>query len=390
MKNFLISSFTKTNFEKLSAITDSHCVSIYLPMYKKGKELNEGLGQSNLKTCLKKVHSDLIENGYNETMINTYLSPINNLVNDLSLWRNPSDGLVIFLDRINGIKYYKLPLSFEIKTYVADHFYLIPLLPLFHNDGIYYLLNLSRDHIKLYEGSRTYFQDIPIEKIAPTQLEEVVGYDFEQKMLQYRTGQMMHPAGSFHGQGEGKEDQKKELVSFFRKINQGVTKILSNKYNPLILACTDELFPIYKKVNSHHNLWNTNLSGDPEFKGKNELHKESWRLIQQYFETPKREKLENFKAKFQTTKTSNQLSEIIPAAINGKIDTLFIQKNKDVFGTYYSAKGCLILDDRKEKGNLSLLNMAAINTFLQGGNVYFLEKEEMPVKNMIMNALFRF
>lgn len=251
-------------------------------------------------------------------------------------------------------------------------------------------MNISRDHVKLYEGSRTYFEEIHIEKIVPTQLEEAVGYDFEQKMLQYRTGQTLHQTGSFHGQGEGKEDQKKELVSFFRKINHGITKILSNKNAPLIIACTDELFPIYKKVNTHNNLWNTNLRGDPEFKGKNELHEESWRLIQHYFETTMREKLAKFFEKIQTSKTSSQLSEIIAAAIKGKIDTLFVQKNKDVFGTYHRVKRCLILDDHKEKGNLSLVNMAALNTFLQGGNVYFLEKEEMPVKNSAMNALFRF
>lgn len=390
MNNFLAQLFTKKTFEQLATIRNQHCVSIYLPMYKGGKEQNEGLGQSNLKSCLKKVHSVLIEYGNDEIKVNSYLEPIRNLIFDISLWRNPSDGLAIFLDRDNGIRYYKLCLSFEIQTYVADHFYLIPLLPLLHNDGIYYLLKLSRDHIKLYEGSKNYFHDIQIEKFTPTKIEEVVGYDFEQKMLQYRTGQMMHPAGSFHGQGEGKEDEKKELVSFFRKVNQGVNKMVSNKKAPLILACTDELYPIYKKINSHRNLWDTNLSGDPEFKGANELHKESWGLVQHYFETTKREKLAKFIAKFHTLKTSYQLSEIFPAAVTGKIDTLFVQQKEDVFGTYNSAKGCLILDSCREIRNISLLNMAAICTFLQGGNVYFLEKEEMPVKNIPINALFRF
>ena len=102
MNNIRTHTFTEKTFKQLAAIKDSHCVSIYLPMYKKGKELNEGLGQSNLKSCLKKVHSDLIEDGYAETMVDTYLTPINNLVSDLGFWRNPSDGVVIFLDRINA------------------------------------------------------------------------------------------------------------------------------------------------------------------------------------------------------------------------------------------------------------------------------------------------
>ncbi|MGB5361175.1 MAG: hypothetical protein WBN27_14640 [Eudoraea sp.] len=390
MNNFLAHTFTKKAFEQLASISNQYSVSIYLPMYKKGKELNEGLGQSNLKSCLKKVHAVLVEYGYDKSSVNAYLKPIRNLIFELSFWRNPSEGLAIFLDKDKGMRCYKLPFPFEIKTYVADHFYLFPLLPLFHNNGIYYLLELSRDYVKLYKGSRNNFRDIPIKKIIPKQLEEVVGFDFEQKMLQYRTGHMMYPAGSFHGQGEGKEDEKKELLSFFRKINRGVTKIISDKKAPLILACTDELYPVYKKINSYHKLWDTNLSGDPEFKGTNELHKASWSLIQYYFETKKREKLAKFISKFHTSLTTCQLSEIIPAAVKGKIDTLFVQQKEDVFGTYNSAKGCLILDSCKEIRNISLLNMAAINTFLQGGNVYFLEAEEMPVKNIPMNALLRF
>jgi len=390
MNNFLAHTFTKKAFEQLASISNQYSVSIYLPMYKKGKELNEGLGQSNLKSCLKKVHAVLVEYGYDKSSVNAYLKPIRNLIFELSFWRNPSEGLAIFLDKDNGMRCYKLPFPFEIKTYVADHFYLFPLLPLFHNNGIYYLLELSRDYVKLYKGSRNNFRDIPIKKIIPKQLEEVVGFDFEQKMLQYRTGHMMYPAGSFHGQGEGKEDEKKELLSFFRKINRGVTKMISDKKAPLILACTDELYPVYKKINSYHKLWDTNLSGDPEFKGTNELHKASWSLIQYYFETKKREKLAKFISKFHTSLTTCQLSEIIPAAVKGKIDTLFVQQKEDVFGTYNSAKGCLILDSCKEIRNISLLNMAAINTFLQGGNVYFLEAEEMPVKNIPMNALLRF
>lgn len=390
MNSFPGQAFTKKSFEQLAAISDTYCVSIYVPMYSGGKELNEGLGQSNLKNTLKQVHGNLAEYGYNETKINSYLEPIRNLIFDLSFWRNPSDGLAIFLDRDNGFRYYKLPISFEIQTYVADHFYLIPLLPLFHNDGIFFLLNLSLDHVKLYKGSKNSFQELQIEKIIPTNIEEVVGYDVEQKMLQYRTGHMLYPAGSFHGHGEGKEDEKEEIVSFFRKINQGVNKMLSNKKSPLILACVDELFPIYKKINSYRNLWDTNLSGDAEFKDKNKLHRESWGLIQNYFERKKHKKLARFIEKFHSTKTSHQIFEIVPAAVNGKIDTLFVAQNEDVFGTYNCEKGCVILDSRKEIYNISLLNMAAICTFLKGGNVYFLQKEEMPIKNIPMNALLRF
>jgi hypothetical protein len=389
MENLIRPPFTKNTFEELAAIRDSYCISIYLPLQKRGMEHTKITGKIYLKNCLKEIYAILVDYGYKESTVNSYLEPIRNLVDDINFWRNTSKGLAIFLNRNNKIRYFKSPLSFEIKTYVADHFYLIPLLTLFSDNGIYYLLELSRDEAKLYEGSRDYFQEIPLKNVTGAQLESR-GHLVKQKVLEYGTGQMMYPAGSFHGQGEAKEGEKKELISRFRKIYRGVNKVLPNKKAPLILACSDEMFPFYKKINSHRNIWDTNLSGAHEFKDKIQLHRESWCLLQNYFERTKRKKLAELILKYHSSKTSYHISEIIQAAVNGRIDTLFVQKETDLFGTFNSKKGCLILDSRKEMRNLSLLNMAATYTFLQGGNVYFLDKEEMPVKNIHMHALFSF
>jgi len=389
MENLIRPPFTKNTFEELAAIRDSYCISIYLPLQKRGKGHAVETGVTNLKNCLKEVYTILVDYGYDKSTINSYLEPIRNLVDHMNFWGNTSKGLAIFLNRNNGIQYFISPLTFEIKTYVADHFYLIPLLPLFNSDGIYYLLQLSRDQAKLYEGSRDYFRDIQLKNITGTQL-EFTGYHAKQKELEYETGHVMYPPESFPGQEEGKEGEKKDLHSFFQKINQVVNKRLPHKKAPLILVCDDELFPIYMKINSYSNIWETNLSSDPEFKGKEQLHRESWGLLQNYFDRSKRQKRAEFILKFHSAKTSYHISEIIQAAVNGRIDTLFVQKYTDVFGTFNSKKGCLILDSKKEMRNLSLANFAAIFTSLQGGNVYFLDKEEMPVKNIHMNALFRF
>ena len=39
---------------------------------------------------------------------------------------------------------------------------------------------------------------------------------------------------------------------------------------------------------------------------------------------------------------------------------------------------------------VSLTNLCAVQTLLQGGKVYLLDEEEMPVKGHIMNALYRY
>jgi len=174
-------------FETLAANHSVHCVSIYLPMNKKGKEQNEHLAQETLKQCIKDVHKTLQKHQLSNAEIVTYLKPIETLIADVELWRNPSEGLAIFLDK-KGFHYYILPIPFLAKTQVASSFYLQPLLPLFEEETMYYLLELSQDYVKLYEASNYGLTNLHIKNLAPDTLEKAVGFDFKQKMLQFRSG----------------------------------------------------------------------------------------------------------------------------------------------------------------------------------------------------------
>jgi len=378
-----------TSFEDLARKRYLHSVSIYLPMHKAGKEQNEHLAQANLKSCIKEVHRALEKHQLTDFEIKSYLKPIKDLIANVDLWRNPSDGLAIFLNE-NGLNYYPFPVTFETQTYVSDHFYLKPLLPLYHNDGTYYILELSQDYVKLHECSRYGCKDLNIEDFSPNQLEKAVGFDYKSKMLQFRSGHATHKAGSFHGHGEGKDDHDDEMKIFFRAIDKGVKQLTNDKKAPLMLSCAAPLYSIYKDVNSYPNLYEKYLDGDPEFTNKTKMHQKSWELIREYFEKTKMSKIDLFKELYHTQKISYNPSKIIPAALNGKIDTLFIQKGADLFGVYNKERNKVRLDDSKKLTNVSLLNLAAMQTFAQRGKVYELEPKEMPVKEQPINAIYRY
>lgn len=379
----------KPIFEKLANTHGLHCVSIYLPMHKDGKEQNARIAQATLKQCIKKVHTDLARHEMDSQEIKKYLKPIEELIADIELWRNPSDGLAIFLDK-NELHYFTLPISFEMNTNVSDHFYLKPLLALYNEDDDYYLLELSQDYVKLYEANKYGYQDIYIEDFAPDQLEEAVGFDFRQNMLQFRGGQNAQATGTYQGKNPGNDDIKKELITFFRAIDKGINKIISNKKSPLVIACADPLFGFYKEANTYPTLLENHIAGDSEFKNKTKLHQESWKVVQPYFKKIKEAKLFQYKELYHTPKTSYQISEIVPAAINGKIDTLFIQNSEDEFGVFDKETNRLMFRKETDLNNASLSDLSAVNTFMQGGKVFFLTPEEMPDAGHPMNALLRY
>ncbi len=366
------------------------CVSIYLPMDKKGKEQNLHLAQGVLKQCIKEVEESLSGCQMSPTEKENYLNPLFEILNETRLWRNPSEGLAIFLSPEDGIQHYQLPIPFAKQTYVAGHHYLVPLLPLYHNNDLYYILELSSDYVNLYEAWKYGFRNLFIEDFAPDRLEKAVGFDYKPKMLQFRSGQDLVGGGAFHGHGEGKDDAKKELVKFFRSLDKGVTKAIGNQNVPLVLACTDYLAHVYKETNSYPRLVAANISGDPEFKAKGDLHMESLSVMEGYFEETQNEKAELFDKARHTAKVSTIIDDIIKAALHGKVDTLFIAEGTDVFGTYNAKENRVTLQDQRDPHNISLTNLAAMETFRQGGKVYFLPLAKMPVKESSINALFRY
>lgn len=89
-------------------------------------------------------------------------------------------------------------------------------------------------------------------------------------------------------------------------------------------------------------------------------------------------------------RTSSNLEEIICAAAEGDVSTLFIEVNKDVYGFYDKENRTVIIDNESTLENICLVNFSAVKSFTQGAEVYFFYSDEMPLKGTVMNAIFRY
>ena len=389
MSTTIFQPIAKKTFESLVKTHGLYCISIYIPLYKSGKEQNEHLAQANLKRCLKKINEQLTEHQLSNSDISKYLAPIEELLKNSEFWRNPSEGLAIFLDK-QGLKYYNLPIHFNTYFYVADHFYLLPLLPLFHENEKFYILELSQDYVQLYEANKFGYKKLSIEGFIPKKLEETVGFDYKQKNLQYRSNQNGFGSSNLHGKGEGKDDAKKELQTFTKAIDKGLNKFIKTKKATLIIASISQLFDIYSQESTYPNLFKQNIAGDPEFKNKNMLHQEACVLLKDVFETRRNEKIKMLSELYNSQKTAYEVSDIIRASFNGKVNTLFVKQNEDLFGVFNNENQQIKIDSKKKLQNASLINFCAINTFLKGGEVYFLPANKMPIEGQPLNALYHY
>lgn len=381
---------TKNQVLKLAEEHSPLCVSIFISTHRAGKATLEGEDKIKLKNQLKEVKEKLEKQELSDKEIEKLVKPIQDLVDDGEFWRHQSDGLAIFLSK-NMFQKYTVPVRFEEFNYLSNEFYLKPLMPLFNGDVLFYLLTLKMDKVKLYEGTRYRIAEVITPEEVPSRLEDVVGYDYEQKNLQFRSEQQGNmKAAMYHGSGEGKAEELNETKRYFRAVNDGIVKMLHDDQNPPLVACCQDFhFPIYKEVNSYKNLYSEHISGNPEDKDINQLHEEAWDLLQPYFSKTKKEKLDLYSEYIGTGKASADVNIIIRAAIEGRVDSLFVQNGAEIFGEYNADSMEAVVEETDT--HMSLLNLIVVKVFEKGGSIYIMEEEEMPDDNhKKVNAVFRY
>lgn len=382
----------KQDLERLSQYHNTSCISIYIPTHRIGVETLNGQDALSLKNQLKLIRNKLNDQGKSVREIEKLVNPILNLVEDTDFWRHQSEGLAVFVAEDIFEKYTipAKPANFEPLNYVSSEFYLKPLYPLFNEDGHYFLLSLKKDEVKFYEGNKYGLTEWDVSDIVPSRLEDAVGYDYEQKQLQFRTHLGGNKPGSFHGHGD-KNTKDDELLVFFREIDRGImTKLHDRQQPPLLLCCLEHYYPVYIQAATHRNIFPQHIPLNPADLDIRSMHQKAWELLEPHFQKGLLSRKERFLIGIDKGKASSNIREVIPAAVAGRIDTLFLKKYTDVFGVYDLTTGGISIQERQNLANVSLTNLAAKKVFEQGGFIYLLEKHEMPDGSSEINALFRY
>ena len=380
---------SQEEFKKLAQFTDEICVSIFIPTQRAGKDVLEEKSRIHLKSKWNEVKRQLEKNGVNAAKIEKIGEPIVKLLTDNNFWRHQSDGLTVFSSE-SFFQKYSLPLKFEVYHYISKEFYAKPLVPIFSGDGRFYLLSLQLEDVTLFEATKHSIGEVYVEDLIPTRLQERVGFDYKEKALQFRPQQQSNGQSAYHGHVGADDNRKSEIFRYFRAIDQGLDTIIHDENAPLVVACQDSLFPIYKEANTYKYLFKEDVTGNPADTDMLGLHDKAWNLIESHFEKTKMEKLKKFEELNQTEKTSASVHDIFPAIIQGKVDSLFLEDKEELWGTYNEDKIAVEVQDGQTSENTSLMNLAAKAVIEHGGSVFLIEPDAMPEKSSKMNALYRF
>lgn len=380
-------SLTLDQLKGLAQQNQNPSISIYLPTHRAGQDTRQD--PLRFRNLLREAERQLLDRGMGPRRVNALLQPAQALLDETLFWQHQYDGLVVFLAE-NDFHTYQLPFRVEEQLFIAQSYYVKPILPLFTNNGHYYILAISQNEVRLFEGTRHSVGQIDLPEDTPASLNDALKYDDPEKQLQFR------PAGRgsqamFHGHGPGDEEQKVRIERYLNLVDAGLKKILRQQRAPLVLAGVDYLLPIYRQASEYADIVEESITGNPEHLRPEELQEQAWPIVEPYFRQQVAEVISQYRQLAGTGGAVDNIEEIVAAAFYGRVDKLVLAVDAQVWGTFNpdTGKAGVHQERQHNEDELALLDFAAMQTLQNGGAVYALSQEEMPT-NSPLAAIFRY
>jgi hypothetical protein len=211
---------TRDQLKDLLSVEGCPCVSLFHPTSPVGPDSRtyDRRDPRRLKNLLRTAREDLRARGVPRREVETILARPQALLDEEQFWQYQANGLALFAAP-ELFRFYRMPLRLETLCVVANRFHTKPLLPLLTGDGLFYVLALSQNAVRLLEATRDSFVELELGDI-PSSLGAALRYDDPEPQLQYRTAppaQGGRRAALFHGHGRGVDDVKTNLPMPWRR-----------------------------------------------------------------------------------------------------------------------------------------------------------------------------
>ena len=384
-------TFSKSELKLLLEQQARRCVriSIFMPTFKSGADVQQN--PIRLRNLLREAEERLVATGLRRPEAIRLLRPARELLDDSFFWRNQSDGLALFVSE-DFFRYFRLPFPFKELAVVGDRFHVKPLLHhLLSGDGKFYVLALSQQQVRLLECTHYGVKDVVLAGMFPKNFAEFMRYEEldKEQMYHLHAGTAGAEPMIAHGQEVG-EEVKEDILRYFQQIDKGLRRdVLREESAPLVLASVEYLSAIYRQANTHPNTLEDSVPGNPDELSSEQLHNRAWEVAQPYFEQTRIQAMNQYQELRHTTRTSNDLKKIVPAAYHGQVYVLFVADGVEQWGNFDPDTGSINLHKTAEPCDHDLLDFASAHALAHRATLYVTKPEEVPGGSPI-SAVFRY
>jgi hypothetical protein len=379
---------------QLAETRGATCVSLYMPTHREGPAVQQD--PIRLRNLLAEAERRLLAAGMRTPDVQALLAPAGEIVAPHNFWQRQGEALAIFLAP-NLFRDYRLPFGAKELLLTGNRFHLKPLLPFLRPDGVFYILALSQNRVRLLQGTRHTVSQVDLSQGVPRSLADALRDDEKEKQTQiYAAMRVMGgPSGEgpvvYMGRGAANEDPKTDILRYFHQIDDGLREWLGPSQAPLVLAGVEYLHPIYHEANSYPHLLATGLQGNPDELRPEELHAKAWDIVRPVIVQVRENAVERFRQLHGagTGRASIVVEQVAAAAAFGRVDTLFVDIESQSWGRFDAASGSAVTHDVPEAEDEDLLDLSAVQTYLNSGAVYALSRDRMPIAAPVA-AIYRY
>jgi hypothetical protein len=364
------------------------CTSIYQPTHVVGPNAPDDTVR--LKNLVNSAKGRLIEQGLRASDVRKSLERIEDLTRDVEFWDRRGQGLAVFLSDETFTRF-RLGAPVEEAAVVGRRFYVKPLLPFVSADDRFSILAVSQNRVRLLQATLHTCESVKV-KGLPTNLKEtlnLVGADRGQQVhtaTHFSTGKQ---GAVFHGQGGVSETAKEELVQYFREIDAVLRPMLQVSNRPLILAAVESAIPLFREVCGYKPLADESLVGNFDYAAEHEIHAQALPIAQRIFTRDRTNAAARYQELANTERASDRLDVILPAALEGRVETLFVDVRASDPGVYHPATGFISYGGKNGLEMEDLLDRVAVESLVRRGDVYAVPREQMPCNSEVA-AIFRY
>jgi hypothetical protein len=220
---------------------------------------------------------------------------------------------------------------------------------------------------------------------TPTSLAEALQYDDPERQLQFhtKTPNFAQPGTGergaiFFGTGAAAEDNKSNLVEYFRQVDRGLAEVVPHARVPVVLAGVEYLLPLYKGVTAHAAVIEPGMTGNPDELPAEALHERAWEFVEPHFRQAREEAVARYQRYAGTGRTSSDLTETVLAASHGRVETVFVALGVQCWGVFDPETQDIHVMPEEAPEAEDLLDCAALHTFLNSGTVYAVPPDQVP------------
>lgn len=388
--------FTRDELKTLIELREGPAVSLFLPTVRAGKDVRGN--PIAFKNALRRAEAGLEGLGCSREQVRRLLEPLEGLDQESPFWSEQKDTLAVFLAP-GFARWYRLSVALPEAVHVErEGFHVQPMIRTLAEDGEFWLLTLSMNSVRLFEGTRDSLREVQVEGM-PTSMEDVRLLEGREESLEMqfntrgggqgpRRGAMRGSGdarpGTFHGR-DPRDLDKERVGEFFRRVDGALRSLLQGARRPVVLAGVEYLHPIYRSSSGFDGIAEGGIHGNVDEMSLDDLQAKAWACVEPLVRSRFARARQRWHDLAGTGLASADIEQVVPAACQGRVETLFVGSGAHRWGRYVPGEGRVELDVE----GTDLLNLSAVQTLAAGGEVLPVEAGEVPGGGMVA-AVFRY